>query len=132
MSIKLQEALDFAHRMSDAEQVSFATKATITCEVDLTMTNRAESEVRVHLYFPEFEGISLTAHVDAEYVAVPSAEEVADHNQQVIATGEGSLGLPIASLPVTLSAEEVCKIFALPESADWEMTNHGTFLGEED
>jgi len=55
--MKLQEALDFARRTSDAEQVSFATKATILCEVDLTMTNKPESGVSVHLCFPEFEGI---------------------------------------------------------------------------
>src|SRR5260370_21850822 len=130
--MNFQEALDFARQMSGAEQVSFATQATITCEVDITMTNQPERGVSVHLCFAEFEGISLTAHVDAEYVAVPSAEEVADHNKQVIVTGEGSLGLPIASVPVTLSAEEVCTLFALSESADWEMTNHGLFLGEED
>lgn len=125
----LKEALAIAHRMSDAEDISFATKATITCEVDISMNNKPDSGVSIWLHFPDFDSISLSASIDAEYVAMPSAQELDEHNQRVMATGEGSIGLPVSSMPVTLSAEEVCKIFGIPDDADWEMTNHGTFLG---
>src|SRR5260370_38744199 len=111
--MNFQEALDFARQMSGAEQVSFATQATITCEVDITMTNQPERGVSVHLCFPEFEGISLTAHVDAEYVAVPSAEEVSDHSKQDIVPCGWCLGLPVASVPVELSAAELRTLFAI-------------------
>ncbi len=128
--MNLLEAVEFARRMSSAEEVSFATEATITCTVDITLTNTPEEGVSVSLFFPEFEGISLMAGVEASYVASPSAEELTEHNTRVAETGEGSPGLPVSSMPVTLSAEEVCRIFGISENAEWEMTNHGMFQGE--
>ena len=127
--MNLSEALEFARQMSNAEDVSFAAKATITCEVEITMGNTPETGVSVLLSFPEFEGISLMASVDAQYVAISSAEELVEHHRQMLETGEVSNGLPVSSIPVTLSAGEVCQIFNIPDNADWEMTNHGTFLG---
>lgn len=126
--MNLQEALAFARHMSSAEDVSFSTTATITCEVDISMTNTPDKGVSVRLYFQVFEGISLSASVDADYVAVPSTEDLEAHNKRVIETGEGAIGLPVSSMPVTLSAEEVCKIFNIPDTAEWGMTNHGTML----
>ena|SRR6266487_9706 len=120
----LREALAFARKMSHSEDVSFTTQATITCKVDISMNNRPDEGVSVFLSFPEFDGISLSATVNAQYIAVPSSEELSEHNQRIAETGEGSLGLPISSVPVTLSAEEVCRIFNIPESAEWEMSNH--------
>ena len=128
----IREAVAFARRMSHAEDVSFSTETTITCAVDITMTNTPEKGVSVFLSFPEFEGIALLASVEAEYVAIPSAEEVEEHNKQVAETGEGSLGLPVSSVRVTLSAEEVCKIFGIPANAEWEISNHGTYLGHDE
>jgi hypothetical protein len=126
--MNLSEALEFARQMSNAEDVSFATQVTITCEVEITMRNTPETGVGVILSFPEFEGISLAASVDAQYVALPSADELVEYNRHALETGEGSIGLPISSIPVTLSADEVCQIFNIPANADWEMTNHGTLL----
>ena len=128
--MNLLEVVSFAQRMSKAEDVSFSTEVTITCEVDITMSNRTEEGVTVVLSFPAFDGISLAASVEAEYVALPSSEELNEHNKRVDETGEGSFGLPVRSVPVTLSAEEVCKIFHIPDTAEWKMSNHGTFLGE--
>ena len=88
--MNLLEAVSFAQRMSKAEDVSFSTEVTITCEVDITMSNRPEEGVTVVLSFPAFDGISLAASVEAEYVALPSSEELNEHNKRVDETGEGS------------------------------------------
>lgn len=66
---------------------------------------------------------------DALYVASPSAEVLTERNTWGAETGGGSLGLLVCSMPVMLSAEAVGRLLGISENAEWEVMNHGIYLG---
>ena len=107
--MRTRQVIELAEQMSEDEDLGVILKLSEVLSLHLNMNNNPLEEVSVSLSLEPIEGIYALAPLRASYGGITTDGVLAMHD-------------------IRLSILDVVKLFRLPETVEWEVTDHGTFL----
>lgn len=125
-ALTIEQLIEIASHMSDAEDIQFSTTITPFMELEVSTDNNPHESVSATLNIAEVDGLHACIPVTAEYGGLVETE-----TGKAISISEIPIGVSLtgAFKEVVLSMHDIVKLFRLGPETRWKVTGHGSFTG---